>query len=45
MTDYINDYCMHDHTCGQLRASDVDSQVTLTGWVWLQPRPWRTHLR
>ena len=34
MTDYLNDYCMHDHTCGQLRASDVDSQVTLTGWVW-----------
>ena len=34
MTDFINEYCMHDHTCGQLRASDVDSQVTLTGWVW-----------
>ena len=34
MTDFVNEYCMHDHTCGQLRASDVDSQVTLTGWVW-----------
>ena len=34
MTEFINEYCMHDHTCGELRASDVDAQVTLTGWVW-----------
>ena len=34
MSDYLNDYCMHSHTCGQLRAEDVDTQVTLTGWVW-----------
>ena len=32
MTEFINEYCMHDHTCGELRASDVDAQVTLTGW-------------
>ena len=34
MTDYLNEYCMHSHTCGQLRRSDVDAEVTLTGWVW-----------
>lgn len=34
MTDYINEHCMHDHTCGQLRASDEGVEVTLTGWVW-----------
>lgn len=34
MTEFINEYCMHDYTCGELRASDVDAQVTLTGWVW-----------
>ncbi len=34
MTDYMNEYCMHSHTCGQLRRSDVDTEVTLTGWVW-----------
>ncbi len=34
MTDYLNEYCMHDCTCGQLRAADVDRDVTLTGWVW-----------
>jgi aspartyl-tRNA synthetase len=34
MTDYLNEYCMHDVTCGQLRAADVDREVTLTGWVW-----------
>lgn len=34
MADYINQYCMHDTTCGQLRAADCDAQVTLTGWVW-----------
>lgn len=34
MTDFINEYCMHTHTCGQLRTSDVDTEVILTGWVW-----------
>ena len=34
MTDYLNEYCMHDHTCGQLRAADAGVKVTLTGWVW-----------
>ena len=34
MTDFVNQNCMHDHTCGQLRAADCDAQVTLTGWVW-----------
>ena len=31
---FTNKYCMHSHTCGQLRAADVDAQVTLTGWAW-----------
>ena len=34
MTDFKNEYCMHDTTCGQLRIEDVDREVTLTGWVW-----------
>lgn len=34
MSDYLNEYCMHTYTCGQLRADDVDTEVTLTGWVW-----------
>jgi aspartyl-tRNA synthetase len=34
MTDYLNEYCMHDSTCGQLRSADVGREVTLTGWVW-----------
>lgn len=34
MTDLLNAYCMHTHTCGQLRLADVDSEVILTGWVW-----------
>ena len=34
MTDYLNEYCMHDHTCGQLRAADAGAKVALTGWVW-----------
>ncbi|WP_350455385.1 aspartate--tRNA ligase [Slackia heliotrinireducens] len=34
MTDYLNEYCMHDHTCGELRLKDVDTEVVLTGWVW-----------
>ena len=27
-------YSMHTHTCGELRCSDIGSEVTLTGWVW-----------
>ena len=27
-------HSMHTHTCGELRASDIGAQVTLTGWVW-----------
>ena len=34
MTDYINEYCMHTATCGELRMEDVDREVVLTGWVW-----------
>ncbi|HEY6951340.1 MAG TPA: aspartate--tRNA ligase, partial [Bacteroidota bacterium] len=29
----MEDYKKRTHTCGQLRASDVGKQVTLTGWV------------
>ena len=34
MKDLKNEYCMHTHSCGELRADDVDKEVTLTGWVW-----------
>ena len=34
MTDFLNEYSMHSHTCGQLRKQDVGTEVTLTGWVW-----------
>ena len=34
MTDFLNEYCIHTHTCGQLRKTDVGAQVVLTGWVW-----------
>ncbi|MDR2035430.1 MAG: aspartate--tRNA ligase [Coriobacteriales bacterium] len=35
MTDLQNDYSMHTHTCGQLRAEQADParEVTLCGWV------------
>ncbi len=34
MTDYKNEYCSHTHTCGELRKTEVDSEVVLDGWVW-----------
>ena len=34
MTDYINEFCMHDATCGELRKSDVGREFTLCGWAW-----------
>ena len=34
MEDFRNEYCMHTATCGQLRATDVNQDVTLTGWAW-----------
>ncbi len=34
MTDFLNEYCMHSVTCGQLRGCDVGQDVTLTGWAW-----------
>ena len=34
MTDFLNKYCMHTATCGELRGSDVGREVTLTGWAW-----------
>ncbi|MDR0515344.1 MAG: aspartate--tRNA ligase [Coriobacteriaceae bacterium] len=34
MTDFLNEYCLHSHTCGQLRAADAGTSVVLTGWVW-----------
>ena len=34
MTDFLNKYSMHSHTCGQLRKEDVGTEVTLTGWAW-----------
>ena len=30
----MDSHSMHTHTCGELRASDIDKVVTLTGWVW-----------
>jgi aspartyl-tRNA synthetase len=34
MTDYLNEYCTHTATCGELRLSDVGREVTLDGWAW-----------
>ncbi len=34
MTDYLTAYSMRTATCGQLRASDIDREVTLAGWAW-----------
>lgn len=29
--DFKNMYCMHDVCCGELRANDIDRDVTLCG--------------
>ncbi|WP_282209579.1 aspartate--tRNA ligase [Parvibacter caecicola] len=34
MGDYINEFCMHTATCGQLGLEDVDGEVVLCGWAW-----------
>ena len=34
MTDFMNEYCMHTATCGELRKADVGREVVLTGWAW-----------
>ncbi|MGI6104667.1 MAG: aspartate--tRNA ligase [Raoultibacter sp.] len=34
MSDFMNEYCTHTHTCGQLRKEDVGTEVVLCGWVW-----------
>ena len=34
MTDFMNEYCMHTATCGELRKGDVGREVVLTGWAW-----------
>ena len=34
MTDFLNEYSMHDRTCGQLRAADAGASVVLCGWAW-----------
>lgn len=35
MTEYLNSYSMHTHTCGELRSADADpaGEVALCGWV------------
>lgn len=30
----MTSFSMHTHTCNELRASDIGTEVTLTGWVW-----------
>lgn len=34
MSDFKNEYCMHSHTCGELRADNDGVEVTLCGWAW-----------
>ena len=36
MTDYINEFCMHDATCGELRKSDVGREVTPVSYTHLR---------
>ncbi|MDR1016185.1 MAG: aspartate--tRNA ligase [Coriobacteriales bacterium] len=31
--EFLNQYCMHTHTCGELTLADDGAEVTLTGWV------------
>ena len=33
MTSVLNRHSTHDHTCGELRSSDIGANVTLDGWV------------
>jgi aspartyl-tRNA synthetase len=33
MSEFLNTYSMHTHTCGQLTAAAIGERVTLTGWV------------
>ena len=32
--DFLNEYCIHTATCGELRKDDVAREVVLTGWAW-----------
>ena len=32
--DYLNQYCIHTATCGELRTEDIGREVVLTGWAW-----------
>ena len=32
--DFLNEYCIHTATCGELRKDDVAREVVLTGWSW-----------
>ena len=31
--DFMNMYCMHTKTCGELRAENIDEEVVLCGWI------------
>jgi aspartyl-tRNA synthetase len=32
--DFLNEYCIHTATCGELRIGDVGRELVLTGWAW-----------
>ena len=32
MTDFINEYCMHTATCGELRREDIDRERAFITW-------------